>query len=220
MGHGFDLAVVHAQGGLEKLLAVAGDAGAGEERTLGDRAVHATDDLDGRGDRVALVARVVAEHDLALGVHHDGLDRRGTGVDAEEQRTGGGRHRPLWDGRGCMPGEEVGALGFVGEQRTHPVGDERDEHFRGEPGQQFVGRAFRPFGEQGGADGDVELGVRRGREGIDLVGQGALVGPAQFGRKWRGPPRKIRLPRIGCPQASPAMVWVATAWNTEAARSV
>ena len=39
------------------------------------------------------------------------------------------------------------------------------------------------------------------------------------GRKCSGPPRKITLPRIGCPQARPATVWVATAWKTEAAIS-
>ena len=38
-------------------------------------------------------------------------------------------------------------------------------------------------------------------------------------RKCKGPPKNATCPLIGLPQASPAMVWLTTAWNIDAAKS-
>ena len=51
------------------------------------------------------------------------------------------------------------------------------------------------------------------------LGSSALYASRSWGRKCRGPPRNMTFPRIGRPQARPAMVCVATAVKIDAARS-
>ena len=107
VGHGLHDALVDVQGRLDDALAVAGDAGAHDAHVIGHLQVDAAQDLDGGGDGVALVARVMLPGDIARLVQDDGLDGGGAGVDAQEAvdaRGGVGGFRGL---------SRIGALGAL-----------------------------------------------------------------------------------------------------------
>ncbi len=127
--HGLDFALVDVQRGTDQALAVPGDAGAGEVRCGRKGLPEGADDVDGRGDGIATIGRVVGEADALVGVQQDGLDGGGAGVDAEEAGPGGlgeirCRHRDPG-----VPLEEVGPLGLVGEQGSQGRADlgQRDD---------------------------------------------------------------------------------------------
>ena len=191
VGHRLDLAVVETQRGPYEPLAVAGDAGASEVRARGDLGQHAAQDAE-RDMYGVVAALVVVEDDLAGRGQQDGLDRRRAGVDAEEQRAGGGGEVAAGDLDRVVPLDEVGSLLLVGEQRTHPGSVERDEDAVLEPADEIVGpllnaakgvvavRGRRLAGEQRGADRDEQVSLVGSPEGGDLGGQRPLVRGTQL----------------------------------------
>ena len=203
MGHRLDLALVHGEGGLDQALAVAGRARAADLAALGQRGADGSHDVDGRGHGVALVGGVVGEDDAVLGVDDDGLDRRGARVDAEPAAALGLVEAGLGDDVEAVAGDELLAVLGGREEGIHARGF--DLHGRGGEalhegrelfaagldggGARLLGLA-RPLGglllgEEGRADGDVELGVVGGDEGVGL-GQEGLVGLAQGGQEVQG----------------------------------
>ena len=214
VGHGLHHALVDAQGGLDQGLPVAGDAGADDRDVVRHLAVDAAQDLDGGGDRVALVAGVVLPDDPVRGIQDHGLDGGGAGVDAQETLSaggsGGGRGRRggrsgrrgargpgggqgggVGPGGAWDPGPPVAlgegpALVVVGKEGTHPGGAQVDGLAGGQTRAQLGKGHGAAGGEEGGAHGHVELGVGGAGEGRHLVSQGALEGDAQLGQEVQG----------------------------------
>ena len=203
VGHRLDLALVHGEGGLDQAFAVAGRARAANLAALGQRGADGAHDVDGRGHGVALVGGVVGEDDAVLGVDDDGLDRRGARVDAEPAAALGLVEAGLGDDVEAVAGDEllavlrgreegVQARGFDlhggGGEALHEGRELLAAGLDG-GGARLLGLA-RPLGglllgEERGADGDVELGVVGGDEGVGL-GQEGLVGLAQGGQEVQG----------------------------------
>ena len=78
-------------------------------------------------------------------------------------------------------------LGDILEQRAHPGGAQGQGLAGGQTGGQLRDRRRLARGEQGGADGDVKLGVVGAGEGVDLVRQGPLECGAQLGQEVQRP---------------------------------
>ena len=203
VGHRLDFALVHGEGGLDQALAVAGCARAADLAALGEGASHGAHDVDGRGHGVALVGGVVGEDDAVLRVDDDGLDRRGARVDAEPAAALGLVEAGLGDHVEAVAGHELLAVLGGGEEGVHARGF--DLHGGGSEALHEGGELVtagvdgggarllclaHPLGglllrEEGRADGDVELGVVGGDEGVGL-GQEGLVGLTQGGQEVQG----------------------------------
>ncbi len=186
VGHRLDLALVGVQRGLDQLFAVAGDARAADEGALGQRPDDLAGDVHRGGDRVALVRPVGREDDRALGVQHHRLDGGRAGVDAQPDRPTDPGEIALGHIGGGVPALELGALLFVGEQRTHGPRHHRDlvggVQLGGEVAQAECGALRR----EGGAQCHVELAVLGSDVAIDVVAERALEGGAQLGQEVQG----------------------------------
>ena len=101
--------------------------------------------------------------------------------------------------RAGVPLAEGLQLGGVLEQRTHPGGAQGQGLAGGQAGGQLGDRRRLARGEQGGTDGDVELGVVGACEGVDLVRQGPLEGGAQLGQEVQRPAQEHDVATDGTP---------------------
>ena len=203
VGHRLDLALVHGEGGLDQAFAVAGRARAADLAVLGQRGADGSHDVDGGGHGVALVGGVVGEDDAVLGVDDDGLDRRGTRVDAEPAAALGLVEAGLGDDVEAVAGDELLAVLGGREEGVHARGfdlnggggealhEGRELLAAGVDGgcARFLGLTLffggLLLGEEGRANRDIELGVVGGDEGIGL-GQEGFVGLAQGGQEVQG----------------------------------
>ena len=101
--------------------------------------------------------------------------------------------------RAGVPLAEGLQLGGVLEQRAHPGGAQGQGLAGGQTGGQLRDRRRLARGEQGGTDGDVELGVVGAGEGVDLVRQGPLEGGAQLGQEVQRPAQEHDVTADGAP---------------------
>lgn len=184
------------QAGGDQSLAVTGGAGSGDPRPGRQLGLDLLDDVDGRGQRASLVVRVARPHDFAVVVDERGLDGGRPRVDAEEVRPVRAFERADVDVLAVMALVERLAVGLRGEQRRHGrrVGRQVLQFVQT---RQDVGAGARlevvalvvgvDVGLQGRAVRDVQVGVGRHDEFVDLAFQRALEGGAQLAHEEQRP---------------------------------
>ena len=170
VGDGLDLALVEVEGGLEKLLPVAGGAGAHDMRVLRKAGKELAHGAHRRADRVAVVVRIEGEEKLPVLPDEGELGGGGSGVDAEEAVAAGAPELPLRDDGPGVPGTEFVIARLGGEERRKPLEFKRGLNAAAQPVDQDAdlhrfgrGRAGnRPRPElQRGALGGEEMRIRR-----------------------------------------------------------
>ena len=90
MSDGFNLADIHLEGCLDQPLAVAGDSGFTDDRTVGQLVINILHNLNGLIKRASLVAAIVVIQKLTLTADEYGLGGGRADVDAQKARAGVG----------------------------------------------------------------------------------------------------------------------------------
>ena len=191
--HRLDHALVQVQAGGDQALAVAGGAGACDPRTLGQFGLDALDDVDGRGQRAAVVRGVAGPDNLTVVVDQRGLDGGRSGIDAQEMRAGRVLQRADVHVLTVVPGVEGLAVRFGREQRGHRRGVDR-QVFEFVQTRQDVGAGaglevfdgvelLRLPGQQSRAERHVQMGVGRHDEFVDLAFERPMERLAQLGHE-------------------------------------
>ena len=192
--HGLDHALVQVQAGGDQSLAVAGRAGSGDPRAFGQLGLDLLDDVDGGGQRAAFVGGVAGPYDLAVVVDERRLDGGRTRVDTEEVRAFRAFERADVDVFAMVALVERLALLIGGEQRGHGRRVRRQVLQVVEGGDDVVTGArlemhavdvdaIRLPSDQRGAVCDVQVGVGRHDELVDLAGERAVERLAQLGHE-------------------------------------
>ena len=119
VSHRLNHTLVEMETGRDQTLAIAGSAGTCDPGIARQFGLDAFDDLDRRSQRAAIVRRIRRPHDLAVIVDQGRLDRRGTGVDAQEVRATGSLERAHMHMLTVMTRIERVTVGRGVEQRRH-----------------------------------------------------------------------------------------------------
>ena len=192
VGHGLHHALVQMQAGGDQALAVTGGAGTRDPCAFRQFRLDLLGDVDGRGQRAALVIGVAGPDNLAIVVHQRGLDGGGAGVDAQEVRALGPVKVADVHMLAMMALVEGLAILFRGEQRRHGGRVGRQVLQLLQPGKNGVHRlglemvAFVVgvlLGLQCRAIGHIQVGVGGDDELVHLAVERALERRTQFGHE-------------------------------------
>ena len=204
MRHRFDNALIQMQTSGNQAFAVAGRTRTRNPRFRRQLSLDAFDDIHGGGQRTAFVRGVGGPYDFAVVVDEGRLDGGRTRVDAKEVRAGRPFERAHMHVFAMVTGIERLAVRLGGEQWRHGLRIARQVL----QSLQIVKnlRASAWFGDRGGAcvvivvvvvagdergtKRDIQMGVARGDELVDLAFERTVEGFAQLGHEEQRPAEK------------------------------